>query len=166
MTVPTDATLRSLAGQLAERLLDRSQYLVTAESCTGGWIGKACTDLPGSSRWFLGGAIVYANSAKSGWLGVSPSTLRDEGAVSEATVRAMARGALERLGGDLSVAVSGIAGPDGGTPDRPVGTVWFAWARRQPGGIEVVAAQEYFPGDREAVRRLTVQRALRGLLEP
>jgi nicotinamide-nucleotide amidase len=158
--------LRSLAGQVAERLLNRGQRLVTAESCTGGWIAKVCTDLPGSSRWFVGGAIVYANTAKSLWLGVSPTVLEGEGAVSEATVRAMASGALERLGGDVSVAVSGVAGPDGGTPDKPVGTVWFAWARRQDGGIGAVAARERFAGDREAVRRLTVQRALRGLLEP
>jgi len=166
MTPPTDSSLRSLAAQVAERLLNRGQRLITAESCTGGWIAKVCTDLPGSSRWFLGGAIVYANEAKSDWLGVSPAILQGEGAVSEATVRAMARGALERLGGDLSVAVSGIAGPDGGAPNKPVGTVWFAWARRRDTGIEVTAARERFPGDREAVRRLTVQRALQGLLEP
>jgi len=166
MTAPTDTSLHSLAAEVAGRLLDRDQRLVTAESCTGGWIAKVCTDLPGSSRWFLGGAIVYADEAKSDWLGVSTSILQGEGAVSEATVRAMARGALERLGGDLSVAVSGIAGPDGGTPDKPVGTVWFAWARRRDNGIEVTAASERFPGDREAVRRLTVQRALQWLLEP
>jgi nicotinamide-nucleotide amidase len=166
MTEPSDAHLESLARAVAEHLLALGHRLVTAESCTGGWIGKACTDLPGSSRWFHGGAIVYANEAKTGVLGVDPLVLKTDGAVSEAAVRGMARGALERLGGDVSVAVSGVAGPDGGTPDKPVGTVWFAWARRQGAGVTVTAIVEHFPGGREAVRRRTVERALRGLLEP
>jgi nicotinamide-nucleotide amidase len=155
-----------LAGRVADRLLAAGQRLVTAESCTGGWIGKVCTDLPGSSRWFLGGLIAYANEAKTGVLGVDPTVLIADGAVSEATVRAMASGALQRMGGDVSVAVSGVAGPDGGTPDRPVGTVWFAWGRRVGPDIVVTAAAERFAGDREAVRRRTVERALLGLLEP
>src|SRR5512141_2739688 len=100
MTSPSDADLHALAGRVAERLLAAGQRLVTAESCTGGWIGKACTDLPGSSRWFLGGAIAYANEAKTGVLGVDPVVLHVDGAVSEATVRAMASGALQRMGGD------------------------------------------------------------------
>jgi nicotinamide-nucleotide amidase len=99
-------------------------------------------------------------------LGVDPRILQADGAVSEATVRAMARGALERLGGDVSVAVSGVAGPDGGTPDKPVGSVWFAWGRRSGTDIVVTAVAERFAGDREAVRRRTVERALLGLLEP
>lgn len=139
---------------------------MTAESCTGGWIGKTCTDLPGSSRWFLGGAIVYANEAKTGVLGVEPAALREHGAVSEPVVRAMAAGVLERLGGDVSVAVSGVAGPDGGTPDKPVGSVWLAWGRRSGAWIEVVTALERFDGDRDAVRRQAVARALEGLLRP
>ena len=113
-------------------LLATRRHLVTAESCTGGWIAKACTDGPGSSQWFRGGAVVYTDELKIALLGVQPQTLAGHGAVSEATVRAMACGALERLGGDVAVAVSGIAGPDGGTPDKPVGTVWFGWAARAP----------------------------------
>ena len=166
MNPPTDESLGALAGQVADRLLGLGRRLVTAESCTGGWIGKACTDLPGSSRWFVGGAIVYANEAKAGLLGVDPALLATDGAVSEGAVRAMAAGALARLGGDVSVAVSGVAGPDGGTPSKPVGTVWFAWGRREGDGIVVTSALERFAGDREAVRRLTVERALRGLLGP
>jgi len=165
MIDPDDDTLRTLAMQVAERLLGPGKSLVTAESCTGGWIGKACTDLPGSSRWYLGGAIVYANDAKERMLGVDAATLGRHGAVSEAAVRGMAEGALVRIGGDVSVAVSGVAGPDGGTPDKPIGTVWFAWGVRQGAGIRVTSTVEYFAGDRESVRRQTVARALRGVLE-
>jgi nicotinamide-nucleotide amidase len=167
MSAPSDADLRSLATRVAERLTAENRQLVTAESCTGGWIAKACTDLPGSSRWFRGGLVSYADSAKSGWLGVPQELLQCHGAVSEATVRAMAEAAIERLGGDCSVAVSGIAGPDGGTPGKPVGTVWFAWARRGVGdaGGATTTTSERYAGDREAVRRLAVQRALAGLLE-
>jgi nicotinamide-nucleotide amidase len=164
MDAPNDETLRALAGRVAERLLGLGQRLATAESCTGGWIGKVCTDLPGSSRWFVGGAIVYANDAKSGVLHVDPSTLRAEGAVSEGAVRAMAAGALERFGAEVSVAVSGVAGPDGGTPDKPVGTVWLAWAQRRGEGVVVTSARQVFPGNREDVRRRTVECALAGLL--
>jgi nicotinamide-nucleotide amidase len=138
---------------------------VTAESCTGGWIAKACTDRPGSSRWFRGGAVVYTDQLKVALLGVQPRTLAGHGAVSEATVREMASGALERLGGDIAVAVSGIAGPDGGTPDKPVGTVWFAWAVRAGGGIVVRASLRHLAGDREQVRRQAVIAAVRGVLE-
>jgi nicotinamide-nucleotide amidase len=166
MTAPTDADLRALAGALAQRMIASDRTVVTAESCTGGWIGKACTDLPGSSRWYLGGVISYANAAKTGLLGVEPSLLQAHGAVSEPVVRAMAQGVIEHLGGDLGVAVSGVAGPDGGTPDKPVGTVWFAWGRSLPGGeCDVGAACEQFPGDRDEIRRRAVQRALAGLLE-
>jgi len=166
MASPSDAMLQALATRVADRLLAAGHRLVTAESCTGGWIGKVCTDLPGSSRWFLGGAIAYANEAKTGVLGVDPAVLTTDGAVSEAAVRAMASGALQRMGGDVSIAVSGVAGPDGGAPDKPVGTVWFAWARRHGEGIEVTAVVEHFPGDRESVRRRSVERALSGLLAP
>lgn len=167
MSAPTDAELRGLATRVAGRLEAEKRQLVTAESCTGGWIAKACTDLPGSSRWYRGGVVSYANEAKSDWLAVPRELLQRHGAVSEAVVRAMATGALERLGGDCSVAVSGIAGPDGGTPDKPVGTVWFAWARRrEPGcGCATAIALERFHGDRDAVRRQAVQRALAGLLD-
>ena len=166
MAAPTDADLRALAGSLAQRMLASDRTVVTAESCTGGWIGKVCTDLPGSSRWYLGGVISYANEAKTAVLGVDSALLHSHGAVSEQTVRAMALGALEHLGGELSVAVSGIAGPDGGTPEKPVGTVWIAWGRRLPGdACEVSAACERLTGDRDEVRRWAVQRALAGLLE-
>jgi nicotinamide-nucleotide amidase len=141
------------------------QCLVVAESCTGGWVAKVCTDLAGSSRWFLGGAVAYSNELKAGLLGVGAETLVSEGAVSQAVVREMAAGALERFGGDVAVAVSGIAGPDGGSPGKPVGTVWFAWAVRHEDQVEIRAVLEQFPGDREAVRRLAVARALEGVLE-
>jgi nicotinamide-nucleotide amidase len=158
--------LDEIIAEVAGRLLATRRQLVTAESCTGGWIAKACTDRPGSSQWFRGGAVVYTDELKMALLGVESRTLADHGAVSEATVRAMARGALERLGGDVAVAVSGIAGPDGGTPDKPVGTVWFGWAVRAPGGgTEVRAAVLRLAGNREQVRRQAVVAALRGVLD-
>ena len=163
-TQPAPETARIIA-ELAARLLAGARRLVTAESCTGGWVAKACTDLPGSSRWFLGGAVTYSDELKVALLGVRRRTLAEHGAVSEAVVREMAQGALERLGGEEAVAVSGVAGPDGGTPEKPVGTVWFGWARRTGGGIEVRAAVERFPGDRDAVRRAAVRRALAGLTD-
>ena len=153
-----------MIADVAERLRATGRELVTAESCTGGWIAKACTDLPGSSRWFRGGTVVYGNELKTSLLGVRPDTLSRHGAVSEAVVREMAVGALERLGGDVAVAVSGVAGPDGGTPDKPVGTVWFAWATRSHGTIDVRVACEHFAGGRASVRRLAVDRAIAGLL--
>ena len=165
MDAPPEPFVENLLPRLAAHLLASGRRLVTAESCTGGWIAKVCTDLPGSSRWFLGGAVVYDNALKTAVLGVSPRTLAEAGAVSEAVVREMAAGALERLGGDLAVAVSGVAGPDGGTPDKPVGTVWFAWGRRGADGLAISTALECFPGDRDAVRRQAVEHALRGVLE-
>jgi nicotinamide-nucleotide amidase len=133
---------------------------VTAESCTGGWIGKVLTDVSGSSAWYLGGAIAYSNELKERLLGVSHATLRDQGAVSEAAASEMATGALAQLGGEIAVAVTGIAGPSGGTPQKPVGTVWFAWAARVGGRVQVRTRHEVFPGDRESVRRATVEVAL------
>jgi len=165
MDTPPEPFVADLMPRLAGHLLASGQRLVTAESCTGGWIAKVCTDLPGSSGWFLGGAVVYDNALKAGVLGVHPQTLAEAGAVSEAVVREMAAGALERWGGDVAVAVSGVAGPDGGTPDKPVGTVWFAWGRRGADGLTIRTALECFPGDRDAVRRQAVARALRGVLE-
>ncbi len=162
----SDPELQSLVASVAHRLVDDDVRLATAESCTGGWIAKACTDLPGSSRWFKGGVVAYADESKSRLLGVSADDLRRHGAVSEPVVRAMAAGALEALGAEVSVAVSGIAGPDGGTVQKPVGMVWLAWARRDGASITVDTELVHFPGDREAVRRLTVQRALQHLLEP
>lgn len=145
---------------LAEALQAREALLATAESCTGGWIAKLLTDQSGSSAWFAGGVVSYSNEAKQRLLGVQAQTIRTHGAVSEATVRQMAIGVRERLGSDFSLAVSGIAGPGGGTPDKPVGTVWIAWA--DPEGER--ARCFYFAGDRDAVRRQAVAAALAGLL--
>ena len=150
--------------RVAARLGASGDRLVTAESCTGGWVAKACTDLPGSSGWFLGGVVAYSNALKAALLGVPENTLDRHGAVSEPVVRAMAAGALARLGGTVAVAVSGIAGPDGSTPDKPLGTVWFAWARLSGGRVEISAERARFDGDREAVRRQAVLRALDGVV--
>ena len=156
--------LPEMIAEVAGHLLASGRQLVTAESCTGGWIAKACTDQPGSSQWFRGGVVVYTDELKVALLGVQPGTLAGHGAVSEATVREMACGALGRLGGDVAVAVSGIAGPDGGTADKPVGTVWFAWAMRAPGGTDVRTAIHLLAGNREQVRQQAVVVALRGVL--
>jgi nicotinamide-nucleotide amidase len=158
---PTDAELAALALRLGRALEARNLRVATAESCTGGWVAKALTDIPGSSRWLEGGVVAYSNAAKSALLGVPAGTIAAHGAVSEPVVRAMAEGARARFGAPLTVAVSGIAGPDGGTPDKPVGTVWFAWAS----GRETTATREHFDGDRDAVRRLSVALALGRLLE-
>ena len=162
MTLATE--LDDLVQRVASRLLEVRGTLVTAESCTGGWIGKVCTDLPGSSRWFRGGAIVYDNELKLGLVGVRAVTLDRHGAVSAEVVREMAAGALERLGGTIAVAVSGIAGPDGGSAEKPVGTVWFGWAVRRGDAVEVTSEHHRLPGDRDAVRRQSVVIALHGVL--
>jgi nicotinamide-nucleotide amidase len=159
-----DSDLQLLATKVGAALMDAEQRLVTAESCTGGWIAKVLTDVPGSSSWFLGGIVAYSNTLKQSLLGVLPSTLHAHGAVSEAAAREMAIGALETLGGQVAVAVTGIAGPDGAQPGKPVGTVWFGWAWRAHGEIETRVALETFSGDREAVRRQTVARVLSELL--
>jgi nicotinamide-nucleotide amidase len=165
MASANDDDIRELAGRVAKELLGARLTLAVAESCTGGWVAKACTDLPGSSAWFLGGVVAYSNAAKSAVLGVREGTLAQAGAVSEATVREMAAGVLELLRSDVSIAVSGIAGPDGCQPGKPVGTVWFAWASGRNGGSEVRAELRVFDGDREAVRRQAVARALEGVLD-
>jgi nicotinamide-nucleotide amidase len=161
----TDAELSHIATRVGAWLLDSERRLVTAESCTGGWVGKVLTDSPGSSAWYLGGVISYSNSLKQSLVGVLPSTLAAHGAVSEATAREMAIGALETLGGHIAIAVTGIAGPSGGQPGKPVGTVWFAWAWRIGQEIEMRVALETFAGDREAIRRHAVARALSELLK-
>lgn len=160
----TDAELARLATKVGAHLRDSERRLVTAESCTGGWIGKALTDIPGSSSWYLGGTVSYSNTLKQSLLGVLPSTLARHGAVSRETAHEMAIGALETLGGHISIAVTGIAGPDGGLPGKPVGTVWFGWAWHAGDGIETRVLMETFAGDRDAVRRQTVARALTELL--
>lgn len=159
-SVPDDADLLQLARELAASLQDRRLMLMTAESCTGGWIAKVLTDLPGSSAWFHAGLVTYSNAAKQALLGVNQATLERTGAVSEETVLEMVAGALARSGVDAAVAVTGIAGPDGGSADKPVGTVWIGWMRR---GADPCARLFRFSGDREAVRRQTVAAALSGL---
>src|ERR1700723_3973363 len=148
----SDLDLARLAARVGRRLLANRQNVATAESCTGGWIAKALTDIAGSSQWFAEGFVTYSNESKVDRLGVSRTGLEKEGAVSEATARAMAAGALERTGAQLSVAVTEIAGPDGAVPGKPVGTVWLAWAERRGRAIRVAAQLRHFRGDREAVR--------------
>jgi nicotinamide-nucleotide amidase len=147
---------------LAERLLSREQWLATAESCTGGLIAAACTELAGSSAWFERGFVTYSNEAKSDLLGVDAELIARHGAVSEPVARAMAEGARTRAGVDWAVAVTGIAGPSGGTPDKPVGTVWLAWAGPD-GQVEAWCAR--FAGERADVRRKTCAAAIQGLLD-
>ena len=159
-----DAKLKRLAARVGGRLLEQHRQVVTAESCTGGWIAKTLTDIPGSSRWFGEGFVTYSNESKIRRLGVPSVTLEKNGAVSEATVRAMAAGALRRTKADMAVAVTGIAGPDGAVPGKPVGTVWLGWATRRGRAIRVGTQLKHFRGDRESVRRKTVQLALEGLL--
>jgi nicotinamide-nucleotide amidase len=159
-SVPTDAELLMLAGDVAIEMLQRKLMLVTAESCTGGWIAKTLTDLPGSSAWFDAGVVTYSYEAKEALLGVNPRTLERTGAVSEETALEMVSGALARFGAGAAVAVTGIAGPSGGTPEKPVGTVWISWKRRGGYGH---AQLFHFPGDREAIRRQTVAAALIGV---
>lgn len=150
-----------LARQLGQALLARGEWLATAESCTGGGVAQAVTEVAGSSGWFDRGFVTYSNAAKTELLGVPELTLDRHGAVSEATARAMAQGALAHSRADWTVAITGIAGPGGGTPDKPVGTVCFAWALRD-GGCEAQTLR--FTGDRAAVRAQSVLHALRGLL--
>ena len=145
------------------RALKRRDLMVaTAESCTGGWIGQAITMVPGSSEWFERGFVTYTYISKREMLGVKPASLAKQGAVSEQVVREMAQGALARSHAQVCVAVSGVAGPGGGTPDKPVGTVCFAWCRQ---GGAVRAETRRFRGDRDAVRRRCVEHALRGILD-
>ena len=156
-----DPELDQLANQIGQVLKAREQLLVTAESCTGGWIAEVITSVPGSSAWFDRGFVSYSNLAKQQMLGVDPNIISVHGAVSEATVRAMAEGALIHSSADIALAVSGIAGPGGRSNDKPVGTVCFAWAARN--GV-ITATTQLFSGDRYLVRRLSVIAALNGLL--
>lgn len=159
---PDDADLQDLAQRLGARLLAAGMQLVLAESCTGGWVAKVITDIAGSSQWFDRGFVTYTNVSKQELLGVAADTLDIEGAVSAATVSAMARGALAHSRAQVGCAISGIAGPGGGTPTKPVGLVWFAWAVRND---EPRTERQLFAGDREAVRRQAVAHALQGLLD-
>ncbi|MDQ3289193.1 MAG: CinA family protein [Pseudomonadota bacterium] len=160
-TVFTDSDLQRLAQRVGQYALDHHDRLVTAESCTGGWIAKTLTDVAGSSAWFECGLAAYSYEAKQALLGVQPHTLEQHGAVSRETVIEMVSGALVHSGATYAVAVTGIAGPGGGTEEKPVGTVWIAWKQR--GGYPR-ADVFHFEGDREAVRRQTVGTALAGFL--
>lgn len=153
-------TLSSLSLMLGEQLRMLCAQVTTAESCTGGGIGEAITRIPGSSAWFEAGYITYSNAQKTAQLGVPAHLFSSVGAVSREVVEAMALGAQARSGAQFAVAVSGIAGPDGGTPGKPVGTVWLAWAVQG----RVVAERQVFAGDRDEVRRQTVKAALEGLI--
>lgn len=155
------AEVAALVARIAAAMRAHGWTLATAESCTGGLIAGACTDLAGSSDWFEGGIVSYGNAAKTRLLGVPAALIERHGAVSEPVARAMAEGARARLDVDLAVAVTGIAGPGGGSVDKPVGTVWLAWAG--PQGVQ--ARREQLAGDRAGVRLATVACALRGVLE-
>jgi nicotinamide-nucleotide amidase len=154
--------LEALAVRVGLALKSRRAVLATAESCTGGWIAQAVTSVAGSSDWFERGFVTYSDESKVELLGVSEATLQAHGAVSEATAAEMALGALRRSRASVAVSVTGIAGPGGGSADKPVGTVCFAWARG--GGAAPETRRELLPGDREAVRRRSVQIALEGVL--
>jgi len=157
----TQQDLYHLAEEVGRRARAAGWRIVTAESCTAGWIAKALTDVPGSSQWFDSGYVTYSDTAKMRDVGVSAATLAEHGAVSEATVRAMANGALRATGVEMAIAVSGIAGPDGGTPQKPVGTVWFGTATAAARGAAAVCERRHFAGDRDQIRRQSVEHALR-----
>ena len=160
--IPGDAELDRLVAALALVLRGRGWTLAAAESCTGGWIAKCCPDQAGSSAWFDSGVVSYSNRAKRDLLGVDAGVLERDGAVSRPVAIQMAEGARRRSGSQVALAVTGIAGPDGGSQDKPVGTVWFGWAvGERPAESERVV----FAGAREAVRRQTVAHALQGLLD-
>lgn len=160
LQIPNDQDLYAVAESVARALRANRQTLATAESCTGGWIAKTCTDLAGSSEWFESAAVTYSNRAKQALLGVTATTLERHGAVSRACALEMAAGVLARFEASVAVAVTGIAGPTGGTKEKPVGTVWIAWQRR---GDAARADVFHFDGDRDAVRRRTVAEALDGV---
>jgi len=157
--------IEALAESLISELIVAGKNVATAESCTGGWIAKALTDIGGSSQCFGYGIVSYSNGAKESMLGVNSATLAEHGAVSESVVSEMAAGALALSGADYAVAVSGIAGPDGGSDEKPVGTVWFAWAIRTGSDMIVETKLHQLPGDRRAVRLRTVIVALQGIRE-
>jgi nicotinamide-nucleotide amidase len=160
----SDSELYDLAQRAAHKLRAAARRLVTAESCTGGWVAKTLTDIPGSSQWFECGYITYSNAAKMRDLGVAVRTLNEFGAVSEQAVREMAEGAMRVSGATVAIAVSGIAGPDGGSPGRPVGLVWFCAAARDGAAADILAEEKLFSGGREFVRSRAVEHALRLIL--
>ena len=151
-----------LAESVGKALFKDGVMMAAAESCTGGWIAQVVTSVPGSSQWFERGFVTYTNASKQELLGVASATLAAHGAVSEAVVKEMVSGALQNSAADIAVAVSGIAGPDGGSPEKPVGTVWLAWQKK---GGNALAAQFLFQGDRQQVREQAVRQALQGVIE-
>lgn len=157
-----DEALDALAREAGAALARAGWRLATAESCTGGWVAQCVTAVAGSSGWFERGFVVYSNEAKSELLGVDPGLIAEHGAVSAAVVRAMTAGALRHSRADVAVAVSGIAGPGGGTPEKPVGTVWLAWQCRDGDSRALCFS---FEGDRQAVRRQAVIAALQGVID-
>jgi len=157
----SDQQCRQLAERVGQSLLQANASMVAAESCTGGWLACAVTAIPGSSQWFERGFVTYTNVSKQEMLDVSAQTLQQYGAVSEQTVREMAGGALQHSHAQVSVAISGIAGPGGGSADKPVGTVWLAWAR----GETIRTRMALYSGDREQVREQAVKTALQGIIE-
>ena len=162
MTTLSDLELQSLTQNTAHYLLNKIWYLTCAESCTGGWVAKCCTDLAGSSAWFERGFVTYSNQAKQDCLRVKATTLEQFGAVSEQTAIEMAEGAIDASQANISLAITGIAGPDGGTKHNPVGSIWFAWALRSG---SVITKHHVFKGDRDAVRRQAVAMALQGVID-
>ncbi len=158
-------SIHKLASAVVTALESSSKAVATAESCSGGWIAKAITDIAGASAVFHYGIVSYSNGAKESLLGVKNETLVEHGSVSEAVVREMARGVMNLSGSDIAVAVSGVAGPDGGSDAKPVGTVWFAWAIRDGAKKNVATNLQQFSGDRELIRELTVAHALQGVLD-
>jgi nicotinamide-nucleotide amidase len=160
ISIPSDSELHDMAREFGSSLLDMRLKLATAESCTGGWVSKVITEVPGCSDWFDCAFVAYSYEAKESALGVPRETLEQHGAVSEEVVVAMVRGALSRSRANLACAITGIAGPTGAVPGKPIGTVWLAWGR---GHHQPFAKRFVFPGDRDAVRRHTVKAALEGL---
>ncbi len=159
---PSEQELRDLAEQLGECMTSKGMKLASAESCSGGWLAKVITDIPGSSAWFVASVVSYSNAAKQSLLDVSADTLAEFGAVSGDTVLEMSDGLFTQTDADVAVSISGIAGPDGGSDDKPVGLVWLSWGKRDK---SVFANPYNFDGDREAVRRQSVKQALENLLD-
>jgi nicotinamide-nucleotide amidase len=159
----TEDDIVQLATALVSELNSTGKTVAVAESCTGGWIAKTITDIAGSSAVFGVGVVSYSDDAKRSLLGVSADSLKTEGAVSEAVAREMASGVLKASAADIAVAVTGIAGPDGGTDEKPVGTVWFAWALRHNGDVILATDCQRFDGERDDVRRLSVVHAIQGI---
>ena len=162
MTYPTSNTVISLVQTVSELLVKKQWSLSAVESCTGGWVAKSCTDLAGSSTWFDCGFVTYSNQSKQKLVGVRNKTLETHGAVSEQTAIEMAQGALSHSNADISVAITGIAGPSGGSAEKPVGTVWFAWSVKNQ---DTKTQKHQFNGDREQIRIQAVITALQGIIK-